>query len=385
MKSIGRAMLQALVVHPSKLDPAHLAAWAALCVAHEAWATPLVQPALTLAVGAVREDARVAVMLRAGEPVGFLPHHHRPRGLARPIGAPFSDYQALVTGPAPGFTGPEALAAAGLRGLAANALLDPFGLFPAPLAGEQSHETHLIAPGGDAWLETIRAASPKRFKNWRRLEHKLEREVGPLAFEAEREPEAYAALIDWKRDQLRDSGLHDVLAPEWTRRLMQDLLTSDDGLMLTLRSGGRLVAGHFGLRGGGTFHPWIASADPELASCSPGQAFLAQAIRAMPRLGLDRYDLAGGHDHYKRPFASHQLEVREGRAFAAGGRAPAWSGAMDAAVRGLGQERIALRVRRRFDNIVTSELSLGGRVGGMIGAVAAKVRRPAGREAAPHG
>ena len=152
---------------------------------------------------------------------------------------------------------------------------------------------------------------------------RLERERGELSLVGpDRDGRAFELLLHWKRDQLRRSGLHDVYRPAWVQGLMRQLFATREGpmqgLMLTLRVDGRPIAGHFGVRLGDAFHPWIASIDPEAADYSPGQTYLSRAIAAMPQLGLTTYDLAAGHDHYKAPYANRREPAAEGVVFARG-------------------------------------------------------------------
>jgi CelD/BcsL family acetyltransferase involved in cellulose biosynthesis len=377
-------MLETESLHPSELTEIDAKAWRDLVVANPAFRSPLLGPDFARAVGAVRPDARVTVFRRDGRSVGFLPHHQRPGGLARPIGAVLSDFHALVSAPGAGLTGPEALAKAGLSSFRFSGLIDPHGLFDA----NATRESHSVEPGGDveAYLETLRAVSAKRFKNWRRLENKLDREVGPLRLvAADLSQAAFDTLLAWKRDQLHRTGGHDFLRPVWTGQLLANLFAEREGdfrgLMICLYAGDRLVAGHFGVRQGGVYHPWIASTDPELAAWSPGQAFLAQAIAAMPGLGLDRYDLGPGHDHYKRPWALTQTPIGEGVALAgspAGRRAASLEGAWVLA--GARRGGAVGRLHRRLDAIASVETTMGGRVRGLIDAVAAQARKGQGAE-----
>ena len=144
------------------------------------------------------------------------------------------------------------------------------------------------------------------------------------------------------------------------------------GLLISLKIDGRPIAGHFGVRLGQAYHPWIAAYDPAFSAYSPGLTFMSEAIRAMPGLGLAHYDLSAGSDHYKRPFASAALPVREGvMRTGAGGL----SLSRLSAVLGEGPARTMRRVGRRLDHIAAAELSLAGRMHGFAAAVAASSRR----------
>src|SRR4051812_15871424 len=111
------------VFHPSKLTARDAEAWRAMCAATPAFGGPLLSPDFARLVGEVRDDARVAVFRKGTEAVGFLAHHRRPDGFARPIGSAFSDYQALVTFPDSGLHAGAALAAAGVSALQFTALV----------------------------------------------------------------------------------------------------------------------------------------------------------------------------------------------------------------------------------------------------------------------
>lgn len=367
------------ILHPAHLSNEDVAAWRAIAAAEPAFASPLLGPDFARAVGAVRPDARVAIWRRNGEAVGFLPHHLKSGGLARPIAAPLSDYHALVSREP--MSAGDILAEAGLGALRFTGLIDPHGVFDSTVRNRLTAYVITLEQGADAYLEALRAQSPKRFKNYRRLQSKISRELGALTLTApDTDRHAFDQLIAWKREQLQRTGAHDFLAPTWTRMLMETLFATAEadfsGLMITLRVDGRVVAGHFGVRLGDVYHPWIASTDPEMGAYSVGQLFLLQAIEAMPGLGLRTYDLGPGHDHYKAPYALSRREIGEGTALAtgaAGWRSRLGEGAWRLAGAGCGP--LAGQVRRRFETISDVELTLSGKMRGMATAVAARARR----------
>ena len=175
--------------------------------------------------------------------------------------------------------------------------------------------------------------------------------------------EALDQLIDWKREQFERTGAHDVLRPNWARRLFHDILQAQGharGLLITLRAGGRLVAGHFGLAVGPHAHAWLSVIDPECSGCGPGQVLTLRLAELMPELGLQTYDLSPGYAHYKAPFATRTVGVREGVAVAAG-RAGAAARSVNAAWALAGQSQAMSRLRRRLDQINAAEVSATGR------------------------
>jgi CelD/BcsL family acetyltransferase involved in cellulose biosynthesis len=373
-------MIQAEVLRPADLSPGDLAAWRSFCAGTPAFHNPLLGPDFALLVGEVREDARVAVFRRGGETVGFLAHHRRPSGFARPIGAAFSDYHAIITPPDERFDAAQALAAARLSALRFCGLLDPHGLFgDVGVPGETGYI--LNAQTAEAYAERLREANTKQFRNWRRLHNKLEREWGEVTLHpGDTGDDAFEQLLAWKRDQFRRTGAHDVFHPDWARDLFRKVFERREGrlqgAMTTLRAGGKVVAGHFGPRVGGVWHGWISSIDPACASCGPGFVLMLQTPEIMSALGLEVYDMAPSHEHYKAPFATATVATTEGLAVsrslagvAAGSIERAWGLA--------GRKSPAVQLRRRLDQIAAVELSVGGRVQGVIGALAGYGRRSA--------
>jgi CelD/BcsL family acetyltransferase involved in cellulose biosynthesis len=375
-------MLDVETLHPNLLSAEDVALWRSLAAAQAGFANPLLGPDFTQAVGKVREDARVAVIRRAGRTLGFLPYHRRPGGLARPIGSPLSDYHGLVSRPEAGLDLAQVLRAADVSVFRYTGLIDPHGVFPAsPETDRTAYVIDLNGTTAEAYLEAIRTESPKKIKNYRRLDNKLDREIGPVRLVAgDTSREAFNQLIDWKREQLVRTGGHDFLRADWTRELMADLFSAREGdfrgLMINLYAGDTLVGGHFGIRVGDVYHPWIASTSPEHATWSPGQIFFLRAIAAMPELGLTRYDLGPGHDHYKRAYGLNTVTIGEGAVTASsiGGRIAhsmesVWTLAGAHGAGPVGQ------LRRRMDVIASTELTMTGRVRDFVEAVASRAHR----------
>ncbi len=193
-------------------------------------------------------------------------------------------------------------------------------------------------------------------------------------------PEAFEQLLTWKREQTRRTGVQDFLRAPWTRRLLGRLFETRDGgfegLMFSLYAGETLVCGHFGVRLGDHFHPWIGASDPDLRAHSPGMVHQWMAIEAMPALGLKVYDLGPGFDHWKRMFAQDTIAVATGLATAAN-PAGRLAGSVDGVWSLPVVRRIeaAGRLRRRLDQIAITELTLPGRVHGVVNAIAGYERR----------
>ena len=208
----GTAGLEAELVRPGALDSADVAAWRRLQAAEPAFASPLLSVDFAQAVGAVRDDARVAIYRRGGETIGFLAHHRRPGGFARPIGAPFCDYHALISDRAAALGAGEALQTARLGALRLTGLIDPFDGFGVAVKARMPAHRIVLSGTSQAYLEALWAGSGNRLKNYRRYRRSLEKAAGPIRVVGDdRDPAAFETLIAWKREQFVRTGLHDFL------------------------------------------------------------------------------------------------------------------------------------------------------------------------------
>lgn len=372
-------MYSCAVVHPGEIDAETRRDWHFL-TAHPDYQSALLHPDFARAVGQVREDTRAALFRRDGRLEAVLAFHARPGGLARPLAAPFSDVQAFVCAPGCTLSGAEALQLARLRAFRFDALVDPRGRF----GGVSSRDhVHAIVPGPDigAFLEGLRAANPKRFKNHRRLARQMERERGVLDFCADdHDPRVFDQLFAWKHAQFARTGKHDVLRPAWAGKLMTSLFNGGigdaKGLLVSLKAGGKLVAALYGVRAGDRYNPWVAAYDPDCAPWSPGQTILHLLVEAMPQLGLKRCDLGTGHDHYKKYYSNAAISVSAGLETAPGAarRATGWRNALWSAGERFPVAALARRTvsaHRRLDQIAAADLDFTGRLTGTLRAVIA--------------
>ncbi len=380
-QAAATAGLEAELVHPGALTSADVADWRALQGAEPAFASPLLGVDFAQAVGAVRKDARVAVYRRGGRTVGFLAHHRRPGGFARPIGAPFCDYHALISRRDAVLDAAEALQAARLGALRLTGLVDPFDSFGDAVKSRIPTYRIVLDGTSEAYLAALWRGSGNRLKNHRRYRRSLEKAGGPVRVVGDdRDPGAFERLIGWKREQFVRTGLHDFLAVPWAAALMRGLFASRTdafgGQMISLYAGERLVAAHFGARQGGWFHPWISAFDPDLRAHSPGTVHQVEAIGAMTGLGLHTYDLGPGEDHWKSPFTHGEETIGAGLAVA-----PNFAGALASssdrfwALPPLRNAALVGRVRNRLDQIAALELTLGGRMQGAAYALTTQRRR----------
>jgi CelD/BcsL family acetyltransferase involved in cellulose biosynthesis len=318
------------VLKMNELSAPLIARWRQLQAKTPMFGSPLVGPDFARLISIYRPDAQVAVGYQGDDAVAFFAFHNASRGYVRPIGAPFCDYQAIVTEPGVAISGDEFLAKAGIACLSFTSLMDPHGLFSNDVFNVVEGYRIDCADGGAAHLQALFAKSPKWTKNLRRLSNKIDRELGPLKLVAhDTNPSAFAALKAIKIAQFKETGILNVLGPAWVNDFMQELFDNQSGdfggCLVSLYAGGQFVAGQFGVRQGDWFHPWIASTCPRCHPYSPGILFLSELVRHSDANGLRVIDLSEGHGHYKSQFCRDPVLVSAGVVGASKNLAPASS------------------------------------------------------------
>lgn len=280
-----------------------------------------------------------------------------------PIGAPLSDYHAVIS--APDFVADFDQ----LMRLTRTRRVEFQGLVGTS-AGRGAHVglTRRVADathGFDHWWATQDAANHKFFKNISRCQRNVEKDFGGFDFSWETvTPELMDWTINLKRDQYRRSGMHDVFGCRWTRDLLDRLAaleTPDFGLRCgVLRDKGRLVAVEISLVQGEEVHLWFPAYDLEYGRYSVGILLTVAIIKHTEALGLKRFDFGTGGEEYKSPMTVPGGVCLEGEVEI---RRSLQSRALDAAGLFLPKERFEkakISLRRRVKVIRATEISLKG-------------------------
>jgi CelD/BcsL family acetyltransferase involved in cellulose biosynthesis len=261
---------------------------------------------------------RVAVIHDETGISGYFPYERHSFSIGKPLGGFLTTCHGLIAAP-------------GLE-LDARALLRACKLsvfdFDHLVAGQPTfapHETDVrpapvmdFTQGFDAWVDQVKANSPKNLKTVRYKERKFGREHGGLRFEwASADPEVLRTLLAWKSDQYRRTGRVDRFAQPWIVELI-DLMHAErspdfSGVLTMLYAGDVPVAGHFGLRTATTLVGWFPAYDTEYARYSPGIVHHMQMAEAAAADGLHMVDMGKGGKEYKDWLKSGVLYVSEGR------------------------------------------------------------------------
>ena len=87
------------LIAAAELDAGLIDAWRSIQSAERVFASPYFCPEFTQAVGAVRDDVRIAVIEKQGRAAGFFPHLRTRWGTGRPVGGPLSDFHGVIARP----------------------------------------------------------------------------------------------------------------------------------------------------------------------------------------------------------------------------------------------------------------------------------------------
>ena len=370
--------MQVELFKPSEMNADFWQAFTMLRDASADYDDPFFDPEFARLVGEIRDDTFIAVGFDAGQtaPSAFWPLHVRPGGWARPIGGPFSDWHGPVLKKGEVIDPCLFLSAAGLSGFTAFGM--PGALSWGHIPNRAGAHLTLMQEGWDAYLASQAKLYPKHFKKMRRLQRNIQRDFTDIRYNLDdTSRDAFDWLIERKRCQYDKTGRHDVLAPDWVRDLLERLRGHHSSRLsarlMTLRLDGQIVAAEFDLCSDRIIHGWLVAFDPDYGSYAPGYLLRHEILRAMDGMEQSTYDASAGQDYYKKYYTNYQLPMDAGVL-----RAEPKTGLPRLMAEGWRLTENALpgpfgglmgKVRRRTDQIVMSETSLGGRLSGFARAL----------------
>lgn len=342
------------ILKSNELSAQAQSVWRDMCSQNEFLKSPLLSPDFFHEIAKVRDDAFVAVYKQNGEIIGFLAFHLRPNNFARPIGAPFSDYSALITYPAANINIQTALKLARIAKFRAIGWIDPYNL-----SGEISGETEEAHAMDFSMDELAHSASKKHRKNVNRLRRHISDKYGEIEFlYDDTNISHFHEMIRIKRQQTVYTGVHDFLGPPWVQKMLENLWHAPrdglHGLLITMTAGGKPIAWQFGPKLGDHAHPWIFAYDNEYAQYSPGQIYLMDCSKIVRENGINVYDLSTGSQQYKRTFCNRHSLVTHATITPETNSNP----------NGTKLPNILKRLSRRMDQIACLELETGARLKG---------------------
>jgi CelD/BcsL family acetyltransferase involved in cellulose biosynthesis len=348
--------------------------------ANPALISPYFHPDYTRLLSELRGDVRIVIETDAnGEAIAFLPIQGG--RFARPVGAPMSDYHALITAAGSEATYDSVLSGTGIGAFHFSHATDANRLRAPQMLSRDTTAALEIETTAEDWRASRDGSYRRHLKSTRRRIRKAEEEVGPRRVELfSRNIDTYAALIRWKREKFSQTGKYDVLSADWTQSLIRSFWERgrEAGLrcdMHALYFGDTLAAIDLGLSDGQTFHSWMVAYNDDMQAYAPGIQLMEALIDATPETGYSRIDLGAGLDGYKRHYATHSADVIGGLVPLSGavGRLSALYAKTESwGERALGD--MPGKLRRRYSQIAACEDHFLGRARHMMAAVATSRR-----------
>jgi CelD/BcsL family acetyltransferase involved in cellulose biosynthesis len=314
---VGRAPISVTTIRPVDLTDEHVRQWNEILVRRPDLDSPFLSPEYVQAVGGARNDARVSILSRAGQTIGFFPYHLAARRIAKPIGGPMTDYQTVILDAGIDMTADGLLAACALNAYDYNhglASLDWMGARALDFTFSPRVE---FRDGVDAYVASLNSRQRQKIKEVDRRMASLAEEKGEIEFlYDDRDPAAWTWLVETKTSALAEQGLQAGFDTPWVKAVLASLTatkTPSFGTHLsTMRIHGRIIAAHFGMQKGATMCWWHTTYDRDFRKYGPGVGLIIRCMREGERSGLKVIDFGRGIQAYKQKFANAETALCEG-------------------------------------------------------------------------
>jgi CelD/BcsL family acetyltransferase involved in cellulose biosynthesis len=306
-------------VRPDALTEDDVRAWTAIQRSVPQFANPHFSPQFARLSASVWSGIEVAVFRTAhGRPVGFFPFERGILGLGRPAARILSDFQGVVIEPQVQWCVDDLLSGCRLSSLEFDHLLASQEQF-ADAISERSFSRALdLSEGFEKYAEDRRVAGSNITKQLGKFSRRLEREVGPSAFEADTRDDT---VVDWivahQARRYEVKGYTNAMRLPAVGRIVDRIRDTHTvefaGLVSVLRAGDRIVAAHMGMRSRTVWHSMFSAHDAEFERFSPGMLIFINMARSANDLGLTRIDLGKGDLAHKRRLANSTVAVAKAR------------------------------------------------------------------------
>ena len=191
------------VIHPSELAAGEIALWSGWRRADEGLASPFLTPEWAQLIGANRADARLAVISAGGVTCGFFGAQRRSRFAAMGLGAPISDYQAIVGAPHAEVSADELCRALKVGRIDLTHVPAQQRFFAPHARGEAGSWITDTSAGFEAYRAAQKSRRAEFVRQTDKKQRKLAREKGDVRFTAVSTSFAdFRQMLGWKRMQL---------------------------------------------------------------------------------------------------------------------------------------------------------------------------------------
>ena len=309
--------MQVSVVPIAELEPHHISRWDELMRDNGVLDNPFLRPECAQWVGTVLPNIEVAVLSEDQKTVGFFPYERTAGDVAVPLMRSLTDLHAVIIRPETDFDAGQLVKACGLRAWQYDHHVASQKQFEAWHCYVDPSYYMDLSNGFEAYGNQRKEAGSSFLRNTGRKQRKLEREIGPLRFEAHSaDPAAFHSLCEWKAAQLVRLGYSDMFQLNWVNDLLEAMKTvnqpSFKPLMSVLYVGDTMVAAQLGAASPTAASSWIPTFNFEYARYSPGTILQIEMARWAAEQGIQRIDLGRGENQMKLCLASASFDVAIG-------------------------------------------------------------------------
>lgn len=310
-------MLRVSVISAREIDSTHAARWARFQEADVTLASPFCRPEFAQAVAAVRDDAYVGILETDGEVGGYFPFQRSRLPAGIPIGGDRSNCQAVIADPNLDWEPQQIIRGCGLKVWDFHHLVASQPQW-APYYAKIGSAPYLnLSEGFDGYAARLERTGSKVIPRLREKRRRIEREVGQLRLEAQSgDPKVLRTLLEWKSQQLRETGNVDRFALRWNTALLERVHTCAtpgfQGMLSALYAGDQIAAVAMCLRSYDVCYWWFPTYNRKLSKFSPGLLLLLKLAESSASLGLRVIDLGKGEALYKHRLATSTVELAQG-------------------------------------------------------------------------
>ncbi len=318
--------MQVTVVRPSELGCSEAEQWRAFQGSSQMMSHPFLSLSYARAWGAVKANARVAVVEDGGRIEAFIPFELDDGRTASTLGGAHTAVDGMVTSGVP-LNMSAVVRKAGLRGWRfERAPVDQKALDPHRYSGPHHCRTvsYVDLSGGyDQYISDLNDGTRKRIARTEAYRRALQRKVGSVSFDWRNpKPEYFDQLIEWKSAQYRNaSEMAENLAVMSVLRELAFMDTDDcRGLIGVLFAGAQTAAVTLCLEGPSVIALYTLAYNPEFARFSAGTMQLLDLIRDAATHGITMVDFGADHtvqeNTYKDRFRNATYELSGGAVWA---------------------------------------------------------------------
>ena len=357
-------------IRPAELGKSEIDLWHQIQQTSPRFGNPFLSPEFAIAIGRVRPDSRVGVLMDGQRITGFFPFEQRGFGVGVPLSGWLSCCQGVVHLPDAPWDARGLVKGCGLAAWKFDNLVpdqEPFerylsGTAPAPLID--------VTEGFAAYYAKVHVKAHQFCRELERKSRKLSREAGEVHMVLETaSTRPLSQLMAWKSEQYRRSQRFDRFNRPWMQGLLEELLATQtphlSGLATVLYAGSEPVSVQFGLRAGNLCEGWFTAYDLRFSKYSPGMLQIRHMAESLAAIGITQIRMGKGASPYTEAMKSYDEFVGEGTVYTrsllgiaqlarAAGRQRAWDmlhahpGLRLAAGRALRRTGISSRLRDRI-------------------------------------